>query len=58
MLLVADTTRAVPTIGAIRRKHAADLLGVEADLGCRFEVHRIRDRRGIDGDQAQRCERA
>ena len=34
-----------------RGEHAADLLGVDADLVCRSEVHQVRDRRGIDGDE-------
>ena len=34
-----------------RSEHSADLLGVDADLACRLEVHRVGGRRGIDRDQ-------
>ena len=51
MLPVADATRAVPTIGAMRGEHAADPLGVDADVGGHLEVHQVRERRRIDGDE-------
>ena len=37
-----------------RGKHTADLLGVDSDLACRFEVQQIRHRRRID--RGKRCD--
>ena len=51
ILPIALATRAVPTIGAMRGQDAAEHLGVDADPGCRFEVHLVRLRRGIDGGE-------
>ena len=51
MLPVADATRAVPTIGAIAARTPRTCSGSTLGLARRFEVQRIRDRRGIDRDE-------